>query len=97
MAFENSTKRDNAPDILRENILATIEALAAGKIDPKELAPAKGADERYIRYAEPGRRVPYTAESIANFLGEVDSEGEAKRQFRYMIAALDLQKRWVHL
>jgi hypothetical protein len=46
--------------VLREAIVATVEALAAGKIKPEELAVPKNTDTRLIRYVKlrTGTEVP---------------------------------------
>jgi hypothetical protein len=86
---------------LREAIVATLDALAAGKITPKELPIDPATNTKLIRYAPgfggspPAGSVgqhPYTSQGIATFLGEIktNTRGEASEDFRGTFNALEL-------
>jgi hypothetical protein len=88
---------------LREAIVATLEALAAGKITAKELPIATDQGQRTdkIRMAPgfdvakypAGGTLPigaYTANGLAKFLGEVKERGEYSDDFRATFNALEL-------
>jgi hypothetical protein len=64
------------PNVLRKAIVATVEALATGKIKPEEMPVDPKTNQQYIRYAS-GRPdgYPYTMDSIATFLGQVGADG----------------------
>jgi hypothetical protein len=82
--------------VLREAIVATVEALAAGKIKPEEMPIDLKTNTQHFRYAsspleESIPAHPYTLNSLARFLGQIKPKtDEATDGFRTMFTALEL-------
>jgi len=79
-------------------ILATLRALADGKITAEEMAVAEDTRKDAIRYAPGFGPVPlavhvphpYTIDALAKFLGAVRDDGHATEDFKAAFSALEL-------
>jgi hypothetical protein len=102
MVRENDDESRSKLSILFEGVKATVAALAEGKISVGEIS--KNTDTKLIRYAPSfvqggtvgdSPKVPYTADSIGVFLGEVEDAGHASKVLRTVLNALELIERKV--
>lgn len=100
MDRENAQEYGNDAYTLVIGVRAVVNALAAGKISAKQMPRPGGAGVRKetLRYApsfvkgamSAADLAPYTADSVALFLGRTKKSGEGKRAIPAVIAALDL-------
>ena len=105
MAAENDEDFGSNLSVFFESVKAAVQALGEGRITAEEmpLELAEKARESYIRYApsfvpgrpsvEPGSTHPYTAGSLATFLGILDSEDRAPEKLEAVLNALELIER----
>jgi hypothetical protein len=97
MASENSESYKTDASVMRETIRAAVQALGEGKILADEMPIDPKTNTTIIRYA-PGfgcavaatAHYPYTKESLAKFLGEVDGRHEPTIAFRTAFTSLEL-------
>ena len=94
MARENLEEWGTSAAIEHETVRAVVEAYAEGKIE----LPKPSSQARSIRYAPSfsesatvaDRGRPYTAQSVAEFLGWISPNGEAQAKVGYALGALQL-------
>lgn len=95
MANENMEEWGSSALVEHETIRAVVEAYAAGQIELEQ--PAASLPKAQIRYAPsfiagdgagPARHAPYTAQSVGEFLGWLDSRGRAQEKVLNALAAL---------
>jgi ParB-like nuclease domain len=97
MARENMEEWGSSAAIEMETVRSVVEAYGAGQIG---LTPPPAESRRYWRIAPSfsvanergpeGAAAPYTAKSVAEFLGWVQKSGEPQKKVENAIAALDL-------
>lgn len=94
MARENMEEWGTSAPVEHETVRAVVEAYAEGRIELSRPGPKTG--EQHIRYApafEPGAGLargdyPYTAQTLADFLGWVKPSGDPQQKVYNALAAL---------
>ena len=95
MAAENQTEWTTVASVEHESIRVVVDAYGRGKI--KLLPPPPGTNKSRIRYAPsfvPGkadgadRQPPYTAKTVADFLGWTEPSGRAQEKVYAALTAL---------
>lgn len=103
MARENMEEWGHAAWVELETVRATVEAYAEGRIeldDPR----GPGVKKSYLRWApsftkgelrDSSHAAPYTATTIADFLGWLEPSGQPQTKIKYALGALELVERGV--
>jgi hypothetical protein len=94
MAHENQEDYKTSFVIQMENVHAVVKAYAEGKI--KLQNPPPKTSKTLVRYASsPGTDHPYTAETVAKYLGWLNPDGSAPAKVRDSLRALELVEQGV--